>query len=77
MIPATLVDNFLKPILMGRGLPVPMVVILVGVFGGVIAYGIIGLFVGPVLLSLCYELVMAWISEDNPEKAANINDDQI
>jgi predicted PurR-regulated permease PerM len=77
MIPATLVDNFLKPILMGRGLPVPMVVILVGVFGGVIAYGIIGLFVGPVLLSLCYELVRAWISEDNQDKAANINDDQI
>jgi predicted PurR-regulated permease PerM len=46
MIPATLVDNFLKPILMGAGCPVPMVVILLGVFGGVIAYGIIGLFVG-------------------------------
>jgi predicted PurR-regulated permease PerM len=77
MIPATLVDNFLKPILMGRGLPVPMVVILVGVFGGVIAYGIIGLFVGPVLLSLCYELVRAWISEENLDKATNINDNQI
>jgi predicted PurR-regulated permease PerM len=64
MIPATLIDNFLKPILMARGLPVPMVVILIGVFGGVVAYGIIGLFVGPVLLSLCYELVKAWINED-------------
>jgi predicted PurR-regulated permease PerM len=77
MVPATLVDNFLKPILMGRGLPVPMVVILVGVFGGVIAYGIIGLFLGPVLLSLCYELVRAWISDDSPEKEANSNDNQL
>jgi predicted PurR-regulated permease PerM len=77
MIPATLVDNFLKPILMGRGLPVPMVVILVGVFGGLIAYGIIGLFVGPVLLSLCYELVRAWISEERTEKVTNINDDEL
>jgi predicted PurR-regulated permease PerM len=64
MIPAMLVDNFLKPVLMARGLPVPMVVILVGVFGGVVAYGIIGLFVGPVLLGLAYELIRVWIGED-------------
>ncbi|PSF35009.1 AI-2E family transporter [Aphanothece hegewaldii CCALA 016] len=69
LIPATLIDNFLKPILMARGLPVPMVVIIAGVFGGVIVYGIIGLFVGPVLLSLCYELVKAWINEDLVAKA--------
>lgn len=74
MIPATLVDNFLKPILMGRGLPVPMVVIIVGVFGGVIAYGIIGLFVGPVLLSLCYELVRVWVGEDSPEISVPLDD---
>ncbi|MDB9390289.1 AI-2E family transporter [Microcystis aeruginosa] len=77
MIPATLVDNFLKPILMGRGLPIPMVVILLGVFGGVIAYGIIGLFVGPVLLGLCYELVRAWIGEDSPEPVAHSHDQSI
>ncbi|MEB3311135.1 MAG: AI-2E family transporter [Snowella sp.] len=64
MIPTTLVDNFLKPILMARGLPVPMVIILLGVFGGVVVYGILGLFVGPVLLALAYELIKAWINED-------------
>jgi predicted PurR-regulated permease PerM len=51
-----------------------MVVILLGVFGGVIAYGIIGLFVGPVLLGLGYELVRAWIGEDSPEPVANSHD---
>ncbi len=63
MIPATLVDNFLKPLLMARGLPVPMIVIIIGVFGGVITYGIIGLFLGPVILSLCYELIKAWLEQ--------------
>ncbi len=64
MIPATLIDNFLKPILMARGLPVPMLVILIGVFGGTITYGIIGLFIGPVILALGYELMRAWINAD-------------
>ena len=64
MIPATLIDNFLKPILMARGLPVPMLVIFIGVFGGTIAHGIIGLFIGPVILALGYELIRAWINAD-------------
>jgi predicted PurR-regulated permease PerM len=63
MIPATLIDNFLKPIWMARGLPVPMVVIIIGVFGGVLAHGVLGLFVGPVILGLGYELIKAWINE--------------
>jgi predicted PurR-regulated permease PerM len=64
MIPAMLVDNVLKPILMARGLPVPMVVILIGVLGGTLAHGILGLFVGPVVLSLGYELGRAWMNEE-------------
>jgi predicted PurR-regulated permease PerM len=64
MIPAMLVDNVLKPILMGAGLPVPILVIFMGVLGGTLAHGIIGLFVGPVILSLGYELVRAWINGD-------------
>ncbi|BFM40947.1 AI-2E family transporter [Synechocystis sp. LKSZ1] len=63
MIPCMLVDNVLKPILMARGLPVPMVVILIGVLGGTLTQGILGLFIGPVVLSLGYELLRAWISE--------------
>ncbi len=64
MIPAMLIDNVLKPILMARGLPVPMVVILIGVLGGTLAHGIVGLFVGPVILSLGYELMRAWINDE-------------
>jgi predicted PurR-regulated permease PerM len=45
-------DNFLKPILLGRGMDVPMPVILIGVIGGMIADGLIGLFVGPVVLAI-------------------------
>ncbi|MEG3438199.1 AI-2E family transporter [Pannus brasiliensis CCIBt3594] len=62
MIPATLIDNFLKPIWMARGLPVPMVVILIGVFGGILVHGVLGLFIGPVILSLGYELIKAWMN---------------
>ena len=64
MIPATLIDNVLKPILMASGLPVPMLVIFIGVLGGTLAHGIIGLFVGPVILSLGYELMKEWINGD-------------
>lgn len=64
MIPATLIDNVLKPILMGKGLPVPLVVILLGVIGGTLAHGILGLFVGPVILILAYELIVAWLKEE-------------
>ncbi len=64
MIPATLIDNVLKPILMASGLPVPMLVIFMGVLGGTLAHGIIGLFIGPVILSLGYELIRTWINSD-------------
>jgi predicted PurR-regulated permease PerM len=69
MIPTALIDNVLKPILMGKGLPVPIVVILLGVIGGTLAHGILGLFVGPVILILGYELVSAWINDDTGEKS--------
>ncbi|WP_373479941.1 AI-2E family transporter [Geminocystis sp.] len=71
MIPAMLIDNLLKPILMGQGLPVPIVIILLGVIGGTLAHGILGLFVGPVILIVGYELVVAWINEDS-EKNINV-----
>jgi hypothetical protein len=50
---------------MGKGLPVPIVVILLGVIGGTLAHGIVGLFVGPVILILGYELTRAWMNEGN------------
>jgi len=61
MVPVMLLDNVLKPIVMGRGLPVPMLVIFIGVIGGTMTHGLIGLFVGPIILSLGYELGRAWI----------------
>jgi len=60
-------DAFLKPMLLGRGLDVPMLVILIGAIGGAMSQGIIGLFIGAVVLALGYELVTAWMASDEPE----------
>ena len=62
MVPVMLLDNIFKPIVMGRGLPVPMLVIFIGVVGGTISHGLIGLFLGPIVLSLGYELGRAWVT---------------
>jgi predicted PurR-regulated permease PerM len=64
-----LLDNVLKPILLGRGAGVPMLVIVIGAIGGMIASGIIGLFVGSVVLAVGYELFSAWVKGD-AERAA-------
>lgn len=61
IVPASLVDNVLRPILMAQGLPVPMVVIFAGVVGGTLVHGLVGLFVGPVVLALGWELLRAWV----------------
>ncbi|MGY8666599.1 AI-2E family transporter [Bradyrhizobium sp. UFLA05-109] len=57
-------DNILKPLVMGRGLTTPTLVILIGVIGGTLAHGIIGLFIGPIILSVAWELAAAWIRID-------------
>jgi predicted PurR-regulated permease PerM len=57
-------DAFLKPLLLGRGVDVPMLVILLGAIGGMVASGIIGLFVGAVVLAVAYQLMMAWLEQD-------------
>lgn len=62
-----LADNVLKPMLMGRGLNTPMLVIFIGVLGGMLAHGILGLFVGPIILAVTWELIMAWIREERAE----------
>ncbi len=56
-------DNVLKPILLGKGAKVPMLVVFLGAIGGFIAFGFIGLFAGAILLSLGYTLFLAWINE--------------
>jgi predicted PurR-regulated permease PerM len=56
-------DNVLKPLLLGRGVQVPIVVVFLGAIGGFLAIGIIGLFIGSVILSVGYRLFLAWIDE--------------
>lgn len=61
-------DNFLKPLLLGRGVEIPMLIILIGALGGMMLFGMIGLFVGSVILAISYQLFQEWINyEENPE----------
>jgi predicted PurR-regulated permease PerM len=57
-----LLDNILKPFLLARGLQTPIIVMLLGVLGGVLLHGVIGIFIGPVILALVYDLVHYWLS---------------
>lgn len=68
---AGLSDNFLKPLLMGRGVEIPMPVILFGAIGGMLSAGIIGLFLGAVVLAIWYELFLAWLKADKEEPIVN------
>jgi predicted PurR-regulated permease PerM len=57
-------DNILKPLLMGRGVDVPMIVIFIGAIGGFITYGLPGLFAGAFVFALSYELFLSWLNDD-------------
>jgi predicted PurR-regulated permease PerM len=57
-------DSFLKPLLLGRGLDIPMLVILIGAIGGMLLNGIIGLFVGAVVLAVVYKLFGEWLNTE-------------
>jgi predicted PurR-regulated permease PerM len=57
----TLMDNFLRPVLIRRGADLPLLLIIGGVIGGLVAFGLVGLFVGPVVLAVTYTLVDAWV----------------
>ena len=61
-----LMDNVLKPVLLGRGAAVPVVVVFVGAIGGFVVMGIIGMFVGAIVLSVGYKLSLAWLGEIQP-----------
>jgi predicted PurR-regulated permease PerM len=60
-------DNILKPILLGKGAPVPMLVIFLGVIGGFMFSGFIGLFTGAIVVSLAYTMFSGWINDPDPE----------
>jgi predicted PurR-regulated permease PerM len=67
---ALTMDNFLRPVLIKRGADLPLLLILAGVIGGLIASGLLGIFVGPTVLAVAYTLLNAWIAEDEAQPAA-------
>jgi predicted PurR-regulated permease PerM len=76
MIPVGLINNVLSPIVMAHGLKTPMLVIFIGVMGGALAHGIIGLFLGPIVLAVTWELIAAWVKQQeaapSPASAADL-----
>ena len=60
------IDNVLRPILIKRGADLPLVLIFAGVIGGLIAFGVVGLFVGPVVLAVVYTLLLGWVTQGPP-----------
>mgnify|MGYP003694142903 CR=1 FL=1 len=57
-------DNILRPILMRKGAHLPLVLLLAGVIGGLIAFGLVGIFLGPVVLAVGYTLLQSWMAEE-------------
>lgn len=60
-----MIDNILKPMIMGKGSDVPMLVIFLGALGGFMAYGFIGLFLGSIVLSLAYKIYSTWVASES------------
>jgi predicted PurR-regulated permease PerM len=58
------VDNALRPFVLGRGLETPLLVVFLGVVGGTLSYGITGLFLGPIILAVIWELLVAWMASE-------------
>jgi predicted PurR-regulated permease PerM len=70
-IVAATLDNFLRPVLIKRGANLPLLLIFAGVIGGLIGFGIIGLFVGPVVLAVTWKLVESWVGDlDRPSSSS-------
>jgi predicted PurR-regulated permease PerM len=65
IVPVNLIDNVLRPIIFTRGLKTPMLVIIVGVIGGTLSNGIIGLFVGPIVLAVGWDLLVAFVQDND------------
>jgi predicted PurR-regulated permease PerM len=62
-------DNFLRPWLIKKGADLPLLLIFAGVIGGLLAFGLVGLFIGPVILAVTYTLLLAWIGDSLPAQA--------
>jgi predicted PurR-regulated permease PerM len=59
-------DNFVRPMLIKQGADLPLLLIFAGVIGGLIAFGVIGLFIGPVVLAVAYTLLVHWVAQGTP-----------
>jgi len=70
MLPVNLLDNVLRPLVMAQGLNTPMLVIFIGVVGGTLAHGMIGLFIGPIVLAIAWQLLIAWMHEGTTQLEA-------
>ena len=65
------IDNFLRPLLIKKGVDLPLLLIFAGVIGGLIAFGVIGLFIGPVVLAVTLTLLQAWVSDEEQQEAVS------
>lgn len=75
MLFAALSDNVLKPLLLGRGVDLPAIIVLFGALGGMVAYGVIGLFLGAVILGLGYTIISQWLqTSDGADMAESASD---
>lgn len=68
------IDNVVRPLLIRKGVDLPLLLIFTGVIGGLIAFGIIGLFIGPVVLAVTYRLIEAWVAGEEGEPAPDSGD---
>lgn len=64
------VDNFIKPLIIARGTPLPISLVFLGVFGGVIAFGFLGMILGPVLLAIGMAMIKTWLSKKSRKRIA-------
>ena len=70
-IVAATMDNFLRPVLIRKGADLPLLLILAGVIGGLLATGLLGIFIGPTVLAVGYTLLNAWIEETGETEPAS------
>jgi predicted PurR-regulated permease PerM len=67
-------DNFLRPYLIKKGADLPLLLIFAGVIGGMLGFGLVGIFVGPVVLAVTYTLMLAWIEDALGKDTADPSD---
>ena len=59
-------DNIIRPVLIRMGADLPLLLIFAGVIGGLLAFGLVGIFIGPVVLAVAYTLLQAWVRDGTP-----------